>query len=337
MKHLAPLLLSFAACATEPPPPTGDEVTSIVDHRDIPVAFNSQVDVLFVIDSSPAMAAAQTKLVADYRKMIERLGTSSVGQLPDLHLGVTTMDARDQGRLRGAAFLADATRFNWRHERNYTGPLVDAFLPLADVGAAGRAVTEPFDAMLRAVSPEVNPGFVREQAYLAVIFLTASDDQGAMPVTDVARAIKSLKTDSSKVMISGAFGACSRDGVTATDAPRLATLLEQFPNRNTHAALCDDDLSPLVALIEQLPRHTLGQPCLESQLAQPRECGAWLVDPETDEQALLPECSSPDAGRCWALRADDAACGAGRLGIHFQPVVFPFSAHVMFECVVATE
>lgn len=337
MKHLAPALLSLAACITEsPPPPTGPEVTSVVDQHEIPVSFNTQLDVLFVIDSSPAMAPAQTRLIAEYRKMIDVLG-SSVGGLPDVHIGVTTMDARDHGRLRHDAFLADATRFAWRRERNYTGPLVDAFLPLAEVGATGSSVTEPFDAMLRATDPATNPGFVRDQAYLAVVVLTAGDDQGAMLPTEVAHALKSLKVDPYKIMVSGAFGACARDGLTATAAPRLAALLDQFPNRNTHVSLCDDDLSPLVALTAQLFRYALGQPCIESRLAQPRECGAWLVDPDSEDQVVLPECSGPSADRCWTLRPEDVACGTGGMGLHFQPIVFPFAARLMFECVVATD
>ena len=146
-----------------------------------------------------------------------------------------------------------------------------------------------------------------------------------------------MKLDPAKVMVSGAFGACARDGVTATTAPRLAALLEQFPNRNTQVSLCDDDLSAVVALTAQLFRYPLGQPCIDSRLAQPRECGAWLVDPESADQVLLPECAGPDADRCWALRSDDVGCGSGGLSIHFQPVVFPFSAKLMFECVVATD
>ncbi|MEO7096153.1 MAG: hypothetical protein ABI175_23025, partial [Polyangiales bacterium] len=233
MKYLAVVLVALGACVAEPPPPEGEQVTSYVDTHIIPMSFNAQIDVLFVIDSSPAMAAAQQKLVADYRAMIETMSHAAVGELPDVHIGVVTADAVDQGRLRRGSFLADSPRFAWRREKNYAGPLADAFVPLATVGATGHALVQPLDAVLRALSPTVNPGFVREDAYLAIVVLTAGDDQSATPIEDVVHALKSRKTDPTRIVIGLAAGACSKDGITATAAPRLAAFADQFPNRNT--------------------------------------------------------------------------------------------------------
>ncbi|CAN5768180.1 hypothetical protein BH11MYX3_BH11MYX3_06860 [soil metagenome] len=330
---LASACLLFTACVAEPMQVPDEPIRSVVEHHEWPFVINAQIDLLFVIDNSPAMAAAQTKLAGDYRAMIELLGATSIG-LPDVHIGVVTTDPRDRGELRRAAFLADAPRFAWQRERNYTGPIADAFVDLAAVGVSGATNSQPLDAMLQALA--VNPGFVREDAYLAVVILTAGDDHGTAVIDDVVHAIKSLKTDPSKVMVSGAFGACDANDITATAAPRLAAFVDQFPNRNAHALLCDADLTPLITPATLLLRATLGQPCLGSTLREPHECKAWLVDPHSDQQELLPECASPTSDRCWSLRPDDQACPGGQ-GLHLRPSWFPFSATLMFDCVVEAE
>ena len=321
--------LALGACVADSPP-AGEPVTSVVDHREIPVTMNTKIDLLFVIDDSPAMAAAQTKLVGDYRRMIDVLGQSTLGELPDVHIGVVTADLADQGTLRHAAFLSDAPRFAWRRERNYAGLLGDAFVDLAAVGVGGSTHTAPLEAMQRALDPAVNPGFVRDGAYLEVVFLTAGDDQGTAGVADVARALKLRKPDPSAIVVAGAFGACTSNGITATDAPRLASFLDQFPDRNARATLCDGDLGT-VLLVGQLLKIDLGIACFD-HLAAPHECVAYLVDPTSDEQALLPECGSPTAGRCWSLHAQDSACVGGD-GLYFRPVAFPFPAVAMVDCV----
>jgi hypothetical protein len=326
------LALALTACVAEPPPPDGEQVTSYVDHREIPVTMNTKIDLLFVIDSSPAMAAAQTKLVADYRRMIDVLAQSTFGELPDVHIGVVTADLADQGTLHHAAFLADAPRFAWRRERNYYGSLGDAFVDLAAVGTSGSSHTAPLEAMLRALSPAVNPGFVRDAAFLEVVFLTTGDDQGTEGVVEVAHALKTLKQDPSKVVVNGAFGACSGNGITGADAPRLASFLDQFPNRSSRATLCDDDLAPVV-IVQRLLTYLLGIACFE-HVHTPHECAAYLVDPDSDEQVLLPECSSPTASRCWTLGVNDyGACEPGGQGLLFHPSAFPFSATAMIDCV----
>jgi hypothetical protein len=187
--------------------------------------------------------------------------------------------------------------------------------------------------MLRALSPSVNPGFVRDDAYLEVVLLTAADDQSTTAIADVVHGLKSLKTDPSKIVVAGAFGACASDGITATDAPRLATFLEQFPNRTAHATLCDD-LTPLVEIAKQMFKSTFGAPCMEAKLARPFECSAWLADPTSDDAIQMPECTSASSDRCWEIRAYPQGCPASdHQEIHLRPFIVPFPAMLLFECV----
>jgi len=333
MKQFLPFALALVSC-TEPPPPESDQVTSVVEHKEIPIGMNANIDILFVIDNSAAMAPAGSKLAADYRAMIDMLGAAAGGDLPDVQIGVTTTDLGDPGQLRGATFLADGARFNWRRERNYDGALADAFGGLANVGASGAASTQPLAAMQRALSVSVNPGFVRPDAALAVVILTAGDDHGTAGTADIARALKALKTDPSNVMVIGGFGACDQNGIVATAAPRLAAFLDQFPNRSSHETLCSDQLPKAFALTNQLLKTTLGLACLENAIA-PHACSSWMIDAHSDDQALLPECTTGDAPHCYSIDTEPQLCaGGGHQAIDFHPRAFPFSATVMLDCLV---
>jgi hypothetical protein len=167
------LALLVAACTAEPLPPEGEQVTSYVWHGEYQMTYWTQMDILFVVDNSPAMGPLQDRMLAGYRQIAERLSHMVGGDLPDVRIGVTTTDVRDEGRLRHATYLADGTKFFQLRERNYTRSFEDELLALADVGFSGAARIEPIEAAQRALSPYVNPGFVRENAYLAVVFLTA--------------------------------------------------------------------------------------------------------------------------------------------------------------------
>ncbi len=334
MRSLLALALALSAC-TETMPPEEDPVTSVVTRIEIPMYVNTQLDLLFVIDNSPAMAAAQMKLVADYRAMIERLSHAVFGELADVHIGVTTTDPADQGRLRHARFLVDAPQFGWERERNYDGPLVDQFLDLTAVGTTGSAEASPLDAARRALSPAVNPGFLRRDATLAIIVLTAGDDHGDQPIAEVIDSVKALKSDPAKVIVAGAFGACAADGISATAAPRLAAFSDGFPNRNARATLCEP-LAPLVEPTTQV-LWSLGLPCIEPVLAAPLDARAWIVNPaDRDDQIVLPACSAATPDRCWEIRDEPQGCSyaGGGKALHFKPRAFPFPATVMFEAVV---
>jgi hypothetical protein len=158
------------------------------------------VDLLFVIDNSPAMAAHQANLLTNYRTFIGALGR--LGFLPDLHIGVITSDLGtrgasdshsgassgacigdgDGGVLRHAssvngAFISDHERYDGSRVRNYTGELADAFTELANVGANGCPFSQPLEAVRTALDHNpANAGFLRDEANLAIVFITAQDD-----------------------------------------------------------------------------------------------------------------------------------------------------------------
>lgn len=203
---VAAALTTAASCAeTASPRDPGPAISSSVVRLEIPLAASPRLDLLFVIDNSPAMAPQRAKLLDNYRRFIAVLETIP-GGLPDVHIGVITTDVGSRGAYDGAAgpvigtgpgsctsdgdrgnlrripsvsgsFLSDIGRADGTRVRNYTGSLADAFAELADVGTDGCTYARPLEAMRRALNGNVaNTGFFRTDAYLAVVVLTNDDD-----------------------------------------------------------------------------------------------------------------------------------------------------------------
>jgi hypothetical protein len=194
------LASSITSCA-EPAEPTEPTVTSHVVRREIPLQRHVQLDLLFVIDSSPAIATHRPTLVANARTLVDVLGTIPGGP-PDLHLGIVTTDVGTRGAgdststahgdcspdgdagaplIEGSVtgrFLSDAPQLDGSRVTNYTGELGQIVQASFDRIAAGTGCSfvRPLEAMRRALANPENAGFLRPGAYLAVVFLTAQDD-----------------------------------------------------------------------------------------------------------------------------------------------------------------
>ncbi len=164
--------------------------------KEIPVS--ADIDIVFVIDNSSSTHDKQSLFSANFHHIIDALGAYSSG-LPNLHLAVvdTTVDIgatgfsgcpspdpRDNGLMQTGVscpvtgrFISDVKSDTGR-TTNYSGTLADAFACIASVGDQGCGFEAPLEAMKRALDgsrPE-NAGFIRDGAYLAVIFLTDEDD-----------------------------------------------------------------------------------------------------------------------------------------------------------------
>jgi hypothetical protein len=197
---LPSLLLLPAACVDR----TVSRVDPVPDHVEtfeVPILVERDVDILFVIDSSQSMTEEHGSLRTDFGALLDRLDDGT-GGLPDVRLGVISSslgtapynvdslcraDGGDRGLLHGAAcaalggatFIEDVLDADGSRRRNYTGTLEDAFGCIADVGVSGCGFEQHLESMRVALTPGTNPGFLRDDALLAVVVLADEDDCSA--------------------------------------------------------------------------------------------------------------------------------------------------------------
>ncbi len=326
------LAAAAAGACTDPAPADGPGVTSRVARLEIPMFRNGNLDLLFVIDSSPAIAPQRAKLIASYRRFIEVL-ESFRGGLPDLHIGVVTADLGtrgaddpspgpaigtgpgsctsegDAGELRRAAsidgsFISDLSRADGTRARNYTGSLADAFVQLADAGEAGCTYVRPLAAARQALSGiPANAGFLRDDAYLGVVLLTNDDD-----CSFASSSFTGGQLDRSR---------CAASGELATVDRYVASLkaLKPDPDRVLVAgaflppaapACADARPAPrLDALLDAFPNRSRAVSICEPDLAElmmlfiplihpigPPCFGAPLLDTDPVAGGLQPECAA---------------------------------------------
>jgi hypothetical protein len=171
------------------------------------------LDVLFVIDDGPGMAAAQEALIAAFPAFAATLEQGSI----NLHLGIATADVGagdaviptctpggDDGRLQireNGATCARAGLESYTdpflslirdaggvaQSANFAGTLSDAFACYAPVGTSGCRFAKPLASMRRVLDPtrSDNGAFLREDAALLVILLTKADDCSTPAGTDL--------------------------------------------------------------------------------------------------------------------------------------------------------
>jgi hypothetical protein len=191
-----------------------------VEYKDIPVTINRKVDLLFLVDDSPSMADKQANLKANFPNFINVLNTIE-GGLPDVHIGVTTSDLGSSGAdgmtapgIGGAAagacngqgkagalqtynttlvtgkYISDAPGATaGARVTNYTGTLAAAFSAIASAGANGCGFEQHIEAAKRALEPTnvANAGFLRPEAFLAIIILADEDDCSMEHATLIAQ------------------------------------------------------------------------------------------------------------------------------------------------------
>jgi len=171
-------------------------------YKDIPVEINRDIDILFVIDNSGSMKEEQASLKQNFRRFMNELNNIE-GGLPNVHIGVISTDVGagdyggcerdgDRGILQNAPrgtcptptdrYIKNVAGSNDERIRNYPiedgKDLSDVFSCIAELGTGGCGFEQTLESMRRALngSNSENAGFLRDEAYLAIIFITDEDD-----------------------------------------------------------------------------------------------------------------------------------------------------------------
>jgi len=205
---VAPGLVACNARTLEPP----TVVPEPSNRGSIVISANRNVDLLFLIDDSLSMANSQNNLRRNFPAFMAAL-KALPGGLPNVHIAVVSSDmGAGDGSVggcnatggkngvfqynppvapvgqqpcatnldAGATYISDIGGV-----RNYTGNLEDTFSCIAALGEMGCGFEHQFAAILRALGadgappPAENQGFLRPDAYLAIVMITNEDDCSA--------------------------------------------------------------------------------------------------------------------------------------------------------------
>jgi hypothetical protein len=175
-------------------------------------------DVLFLIDDSSSMKPIQSNLARNFPAFIDALRMVE-GGLPDVHIAVTTSSMGAGASTVTGCGAPDGGRFVYQPRaasdpacqttKRITGPehfiasldggtrnnfaagvdIADVFTCIAEVGDSGCGFEHQLAAVRAALGDPAmglppapgNQGFLREDAYLAVVFITNEDDCSAPP------------------------------------------------------------------------------------------------------------------------------------------------------------
>jgi hypothetical protein len=287
---------------------------------------NGKVDILFVIDDTPAMAPFTGALATGLAAMAARI--REPGPVTSVHVGFAragSCDALARGAACGVAAPESFLRSEWCHTiTSFSGTFADTFACLGDLGAANCAPPQPLANTLRVVeSPTAAgwEGFLRPDAYLLVVVVAAGDDASGTPglptpVSDLAARLKAVKLDPSQVLIS-IIGPQGCGSTAEPPDPRLVEFMTLFGANSAYVSLCSGQLD--VALdIFRYTGDQLQPPCLSNvrdvDLDAPGLQAECVVEDRSRgpdgslTTAMLPSCndSSPP---CWRMTAGGTCQG----------------------------
>lgn len=156
------------------------------------VTYNTEVDILWVIDTSSSMDKHQDLMAAQMGAFVSGLQDTKL----NYHMAVTTMDMGSSTGAKGKFIAAPGTPLILN---NRTSNVTNILAQRVRAGASGSSVERGLEAMKAALSSPLasssgyNAGFLRQNALLVVIFLSNEDDQSSGSASDYASWLDSVR------------------------------------------------------------------------------------------------------------------------------------------------
>jgi hypothetical protein len=267
---------------------------------------------------------------------------SSYGVVANYHFGVITTDNATLRRASGITepFVVHDNTFSGP-VNNYQGTLADALGSLFPSSAASTASNQPL-AMTRSAldNNAANAGFLRSDAYLGVVAITATDDASLGAVDDYVSFLKGVKSDPTRVIVSGVF---------PVGAARLTGFHAKFPNRSDMQSIEDADYAGSLELFTQVYKTSLGYACnkepadLDPQTPGNQfDCAFVSIDNGVEKR--LPQCGATITAPCWEFVIDSGMiCPDPAARAHLQTRGYttsmsaygdPFHPAIRGQCIV---
>lgn len=201
MRRIAALVATIMLSCGDPQPPVTTNGRFCEAMKIVPVGGTLALDLLVVLDTTAAMQGHEAPLqemVAYFVEYVERKRMAA--EAVDLQIGVIAADV--DGRFRGGKFLIDRPLDNGNHEINYLGSLKENISALVTAEDKSTSPVQPLASMERALDPGnlATAGFLRQEAYLMVLIVSASDDHSLESVEYYAESLTARKRDQMSVV-----------------------------------------------------------------------------------------------------------------------------------------
>jgi hypothetical protein len=244
-----------------------------------------ELDILFVVDDTPAIAGVAANLLGQYPVFAQVLQALPEGA-PPVHVAFVpaTLPSRDctpPGNRAAVCGLTAPDQFLTARfcgvDQNGPGSLGNAFACLGDFGAQGCGVAQPLEAARRALGGDPTGGaltgrssFLTPGAEILIVFVAGQDDAStrdgvAVPVNDYVSFFKTLTTDPSNLSFVSLIGpeGCPDGGPVAPAAtPRLDQVINAFGSLGVAESICDASLAPALASVTVKLGVATRPPCL---------------------------------------------------------------------------